>query len=81
MNAFFVAAPSFLAGAAATLAFFVVFRVLIKLFFFMVGSSRFEFGPGQRNARSVAFLEVPAHKKGDLPTPHKSPPPHVMLHF
>jgi hypothetical protein len=41
---FFVTGPSFLAGAAATLGFFVVFRVLIKLFFCMAGSSSFELG-------------------------------------
>jgi hypothetical protein len=35
-----------LAGAAATLAFFVVFRVRIKLFFCIAGSSSFEIWPG-----------------------------------
>jgi len=41
---FLVTEPSFLAGAAATLGFFAVFKVLIKLFFCMAGSSGFEFG-------------------------------------
>jgi hypothetical protein len=39
---FFVTDPWFLAGAAATFAFFTAFSVLIKLFFCMSRSSSFK---------------------------------------
>jgi hypothetical protein len=56
LTVFRVEIASFVAGVlAATLAFFVVFRELSKLFFCMTGSSSFEFGPGYvvRGAGSV----------------------------
>jgi hypothetical protein len=54
MAAFRVDAPSFLAGAAATVGFFAADGFPVRLFFCMAGSSSFEFGPLSRCHSAVS---------------------------
>jgi hypothetical protein len=53
---FRVDVPSFLAGAAATLAFLVLFSVSIKLFFFMTNTPSTEFDLGGCPNADLPFL-------------------------